>query len=109
MPFRASCLPEPYQPDAGGRLQDQDQGHTDHEIPVPGFVMENIHAQERSCGTAQDGRQEERFLRNPPETFPGTALVGGHEEEGGQVDDAEVQDEYGRYSNQYNESPFAVF
>lgn len=67
------------QPDGGAGLQDQDGGHAHDEIPVPGFVMKEIHSCQGSHRTAQKGSQEQRFLGNPPLAPAGLSLVRAHE------------------------------
>lgn len=66
-------------PVSKGQLDHQNQRHAHNEIPVLCLVTEGVHADNGAHGPADDGREKEGFLRNPPAVVPCLVFVNAHE------------------------------
>ena len=77
-------------PVSKNQLDDQNQGHAHNEIPVLRLVAERIHAENGAHGPADDGREKEGFLRNPPAMVLCLVFVGAHERKCQHIDSDQI-------------------
>ena len=59
-------------------LQGEEQGDSNGEFGVPGFVADGVHTQQCAQATAQRGGGHQDCFRDSPLLFSGAALVRKH-------------------------------
>ena len=73
-------------PETEDKLSDQDGGDADGEFGMAGLVAEEVHAQEGTHAAAQQGRADQRPLRDPPQSVLRLILVHKHKQKCGRID-----------------------
>ena len=89
-PLLAAELTQIDEPDAQADLDNQDQRHTDDEVPVPGLMVKDVHTCDGAGRAAQYGGEKQSFFRDPPEILFGFPFIQPHQEKSGQGDENKI-------------------
>ena len=81
------------QPQGQSQLKRQDQGNSQREFPVAGFVTGGIHPCQGTDASAQQGGGQKRGLRDSPKILPGPVLVRKHKHKPQRIDYKEVDEQ----------------
>ena len=88
--FFAAELTQIDEPDAQADLDNQDQRHTDDEVPVSGLMVKDVHTCDGAGRAAQYGGEKQSFFRDPPEILSGFPFIQAHQDKSGQVDENQI-------------------
>lgn len=79
------------QPECQSNLRYQDQWHSQHKIPVLGFMMPNIHAQPGAKTSSCQRRRKQSMLRYTPAAFLRTSFICRHKTKCHQIGKRQIQ------------------
>ena len=75
----------PEQADEKQHLHQEDRRNAYREPGLVGLVMKTQHPSQDADAAPQQGHEHQGRLRDAPPALPGPALVGAHEQEGGDI------------------------